>query len=119
MHQRFSSLCAQVSELEDFISQRPVLRQHLRHAAAYHAADGPLLRQAVEQLLDCAFPEPAIDSNFGCDVANDAFALTPLDAEVCVEVCIAGGFSSAHGKRLGRGLFSKPVFVAPSILTKT
>lgn len=72
--------------------QRPVLRQYLRHAAAFAAADGPIFRRAARLLLDTAFPPPAADA----EPADGAVELTPLNAEVCVEICISGNSNTPY-----------------------
>ena len=80
--------------------QRPALRQHLRHAAALAAADGPLFRRAARLLLEAAFPAPPAGI-----AATDAAALTPLNAEVCVEVIIARNTNAAQGMSQRRSAF--------------
>lgn len=75
----------QVPELEEAILQRPVVRQAQRQAAAFAAADGPILRRAAQVLLAAGYPSNNVGATEGAIIADNS-ALVPLEAEVCVEV---------------------------------
>lgn len=75
----------QIPELEEAILQRPVVRHAQCQAAAFAAADGPILRRAAQVLLATAGYPSIAGATEGAITADNA-ALVPLGAEVCIEV---------------------------------
>ena len=68
-----------------------MVRHALHQAAAFAAADGPLIRRATQTLLNASFP-------FTATGEEGAAALVPLDQEVCIEVLCVKDSNAGSGR---------------------